>query len=141
MQVNSINKNSFEGKVHYSKNLHKTMKNYAETLLDTKLNGQSVREKLAEKTYDLTFFTTSSKKAIKPKLEFYAGFNVLNPKDKKYYNARVRIGDDLNKNIQKLSLFLDKVDDAKASYDGYNTLGERIKIAFNSVLEFLVNNW
>ena len=68
MQVNQISNNNFEGKVYYDKKLPKSMQNYAEKMLDTKVGEQTIREKLAEKTYDLTFFTTSSKKAINPKL-------------------------------------------------------------------------
>ncbi len=128
MQVNPLSNNNFEGKVYFNKNLPKTMKSYANAILDTVIEGKSVREKLAEKTYDLTFFTTSSKKAINPKLEFYSGFKVSNPKDKKYYNSRIRINDDFYTNAKKIAKFIDNMEDYKSWYDGYNTLGERLKI-------------
>ena len=129
MQIDSLSNNNFEGKVHFNKNLPKSMKNYANTILDTVIEGKSVREKLAEKTYDLTFFTTSSKKAINPKLEFYSGFKVSNPKDKKYYNARIRMNDDFYTNAKRVAKFIDNMEDYKAWYDGYNTLAERLKIS------------
>ena len=134
MQVNPLSNNNFEGKVYFNQNLPKSMKNYANTILDTVIEGKSVREKLAEKTYDLTFFTTSSKKAINPKLEFYSGFKVLNPKDKKYYNARIRMNDDFYTNAKRVAKFIDNMEDYKAWYDGYNTLGERLKIWFRNTI-------
>ena len=90
---------------------------------------------------DLTFFTTSSKKATNPRLEFYSGFKVLDPKDKKYYNSRVKIGDDFNKNTERLSRFLNIIDESKSAYNGYNTFGERVKLWANSLLEKFVNDW
>ena len=141
MQVKPMSKNNFEGKVYYNKNLPKPMKTYAEKMLNTNIGNQTIREKLAQKKYDLTFFTTSSKKAIHPRLEFYSGFKVLNPKDKKYYNSRVKIGDDFNKNTQKLSNFIDLMDDRKQSYDGYNTFGELIKNWFNNIVTNFLSNW
>lgn len=141
MQINQISNNSFEGRVYYNKNMPKTMKNYAETLLNTKFKNQTLREKLAKKTFDLTFFTTSSKKAIKPKLEFYSGFKVLNPKDKKYYNSRVRIGDDFYKNATKISDFIDLMEDRKQAYSGYNTLGEKFKLWFDEMVNKFLNDW
>ena len=134
MQVNPVSNNNFKGKVHFNQNLPKTMKSYANAILDTVIEGKSVREKLAEKTYDLTFFTTSSKKAINPKLEFYSGFKVSNPKDKKYYNSRIRINDDFYTNAKKIAKFIDNMEDYKAWYDGYNTLGERLKIWFRNAI-------
>ena len=134
MQIDSLSNNNFEGKVHFNKNLPKSMKNYANTILDTVIEGKSVREKLAEKTYDLTFFTTSSKKAINPKLEFYSGFKVSNPKDKKYYNARIRMNDDFYTNAKRVAKFIDNMEDYKAWYDGYNTLAERLKIWFRNTI-------
>ena len=134
MQIDSLSNNNFEGKVHFNQNLPKTMKNYANTILDTVIEGKSVREKLAEKTYDLTFFTTSSKKAINPKLEFYSGFKVSNPKDKKYYNARIRMNDDFYTNAKRVAKFIDNMEDYKAWYDGYNTLAERLKIWFRNTI-------
>ena len=134
MQIDSLSNNNFEGKVHFNQNLPKTMKNYANTILDTVIEGKSIREKLAEKTYDLTFFTTSSKKAINPKLEFYSGFKVSNPKDKKYYNARIRMNDDFYTNAKRVAKFIDNMEDYKAWYDGYNTLAERLKIWFRNTI-------
>ena len=134
MQIDSLSNNNFEGKVHFSPNLPNSMKNYANTILDTVIEGKSVREKLAEKTYDLTFFTTSSKKAINPKLEFYSGFKVSNPKDKKYYNARIRMNDDFYTNAKRVAKFIDNMEDYKAWYDGYNTLAERLKIWFRNTI-------
>ena len=134
MQIDSLSNNNFEGKVHFNKNLPKSMKNYANTILDTVIEGKSVREKLVEKTYDLTFFTTSSKKAINPKLEFYSGFKVSNPKDKKYYNARIRMNDDFYTNAKRVAKFIDNMEDYKAWYDGYNTLAERLKIWFRNTI-------
>ena len=130
MQICAASNNVFEGKACFHKNLPKPMKDYANRLLDSTVNGKTIRSKLAEKSYDMTFFTTSSKKAVNPKLEFYSGFKVLNPKDKKYYNRRVRIKDDFNINAEKVSRFIDEVEDYKKWYDGYNTLGERLKIWF-----------
>ena len=134
MQVNPLSNNNFEGKVHFSPNLPNSMKKYANTILDTVIEGKSIREKLAEKTYDLTFFTTSSKKAINPKLEFYSGFKVSNPKDKKYYNARIRMNDDFYTNAKRVAKFIDNMEDYKAWYDGYNTLAERLKIWFRNTI-------
>ena len=141
MQAKSVSNIDFKGKVYYDKNLPKTMIKYAENMLDSKIGELTLRDKLAQKTFDLTFFTTSSKKAVRPKLEFYSGFKVLNPKDKKYYNSRVRIGEDFYKNVLRLSTFIDKIEDYKKNYDGYNTLSERLKIWANSILEKFINDW
>ena len=135
MQIDLTSKHTFEGKVYFNSNLPKPMKYYANSILDTIIEGKTVREKLAEKTYDLTFFTTSSKKAIKPKLEFYSGFKVLNPKDKKFYNSRVRVNDDFYENVQKISNFIDRMEDYKQSYKGYNTFRVRVKIWFNDIVQ------
>lgn len=139
MQINPTSNNNFVGKVYFDKNLPKTMKNYADHILDTVVEGKTVRQKLAEKTYDLIFFTTSSKKTINPKLEYYSGFKVLNPKDKKYYNSRVRVNDDFYKNAKKISDFINRIEDYKQSYNGYNTFGERVKILMNDIMEFLLD--
>lgn len=141
MKTSVVSNVGFEGKIYYDKKLPKTMQVYAEEMLGTKIGNQTIREKLAEKTFDLTFFTTSSKKAIHPRLEFYSGFKVLDPKDKKYYNSRVRINEDFNKNVLRLSSFIDKIDEIKKNYGGYNTLGERIKIWANSILEKFIYDW
>ena len=139
MQINQVSNNNFEGRVYFDKKLPNHLKNYANQLLDNVVDGQFVRDKLAKKTYDLTFFTTSSKKAVKPKLEFYSGFKVLNPKDKKYYNSRVRMDNNHYENAKKISNFIDRMEDAKKSYNGYNTLGERIKLWMNDVMEYLLD--
>ena len=139
MQTNSVSSSNFEGKVYFNKNLPKHMKNYANQLLDSVVDGQTVRSKLAEKTFDLTFFTTSSKKAIKPKLEFYSGFKVLNPKDEKYYNSRIRMDNNHYENAKCISSFIDRMQDAKQSYSGYNTFGERMKLLVDDVVLFLLS--
>ena len=139
MQINQVTNNNFEGRVYFDKNLPNHLKNYADQLLDTVVDGQFVRDKLAKKTYDLTFFTTSSKKAVKPRLEFYSGFKVLNPKDKKYYNSRVRMDNNHYENAKKISNFIDRMEDAKKSYNGYNTLGERIKLLMDDAMRFLLD--
>ena len=141
MRINQISNNNFEGKAKFNPNLPANLKNYANHILDTVVEGKTVRQKLAEKTFDMTFFTTSSKKAINPKLEYYSGFKVLNPKDEKYYNSRVRVNDDFYENAKKVSDFIDRMGDRKQSYDGYNTFGERVKIFVNDVFEFLLDKW
>ena len=139
MFVNSVSNSEFKGKVYYDKNLSKPLTNYAEKILDSKVGDQTLRAKLAKKTFDITFFTRSSRKAIYPKLEFYSGFKVLNPKDKKYYNSRVSLRDDLAENAEKISKFLDRMEEYKRSYDGYNTFGEKMRIWRDSLINFLIN--
>lgn len=139
MKINSISNNSFDGKAYFNPNLSKPLKNYANTILDTVVEGKTVRQKLAEKTYDMTFYTTSSKKDVNPKLEFYSCFKVLDPKDQKCYNSRVRVNEDFYENAKKVSDFIDRMEDRKQSYNGYNTLGERVKIFMNDVMEFLLD--
>ena len=139
MQINQISNNNFEGKAKFNPNLPKSLKNYANQILDTVVEGKTVRQKLAEKTFDMTFFTTSSKKAINPKLEYYSGFKVLDPKDWKYYNSRVRVNDDFYENAKKVSKFIDRMEDCKQSYNGFNTFGERMKICFNNLVEYFLS--
>ena len=141
MQVSTVSNNSFEGNAIFNPNLPKHLKSYANLMLDSVVEGQPIREKLAKKTFDITFFTSSSKKAIKPRLEFYAGFKVLNPKDKKYYNSRIRMDNNYDKNAKKISEFIDRVEDAKKSYNGYNTFGERIKNWYHDFMMKLISEW
>ena len=141
MQINSISSNNFEGRALFDRKMPKHLQNYANQILDLVIEGKTVRDKLAEKTFDMVFFTTSSRKAIKPKLEFYSGFKVSNPSDKKYYNSRIRVDKNYYENAKKISEFIDRIQDAKQSYNGYNTFGERIKIWANSLLEKFVNDW
>ena len=134
MLIDPLSNNNFEGKVHFYKNLPKSMKNYANTILDTVIEGKSVREKLAEKTYDLTFFTTSSKKAINPKLEFYSCFDTFNPKNRRCYNSRIRPNEDFKQNVEKVSNFIDRIEEEKQWQGGYNTFFEKVKVWFISKL-------
>ena len=141
MQINTISNNNFEGRVLFDRNLPKHMQNYANQVLDLVVEGKTVRDKLAEKTFDMVFFTTSSRKAIKPKLEFYSGFKVSNPSDKKYYNSRIRVDKNYYENAKKLSEFIDRIQDAKQSYNGYNTFGERLKIWYHDMMINFLSKW
>ena len=45
------------------------------------------------------------------------------------------------KNAKKISEFIDKVEDAKKSYNGYNTFGERIKNWYHDFMMKLITEW
>lgn len=135
MQVDNISGNTFNGRILFDKKLTKEIVEYANRLFDTTVDNKTLRQKIASKTYDLTFFTTSSKKAIHPKLNFHAMFKTLDSPKTNYYGTFVRIDDNIDKNAEKISKFMDGVDKYKQNYNGYNTLFEKFIVWLRRPLE------
>ena len=134
MKANPVSNTNFEGRVLFDKKLSKPMRDYANKVIDSVHNGEILRNKLGRKTFDITFFTMSSKKAIHPKLEFYSCFNTLNPKDKRCYNSRIRPNEDFKENVEKVSRFIDRIEKEKNWQGGYNTFFEKVKVWIENVL-------
>ena len=134
MKIDQVLNTNFEGRVLFDKNLSKPMREYANKIIDTVHNGEILRNKLGEKTFDITFFSMSSKKAIHPKLEFYSCFNTLNPKDRRCYNSRIRPNEDFKQNVERVSRFIDRIQEEKNWQGGYNTFFEKVKVWFFSKL-------
>ena len=134
MQINPVSNTNFEGRILFDKNLSKPMRDYANKMIDSVHNGEILRDKLGHKTFDITFFSMSSKKAIHPKLEFYSCFDTLNPKDRRCYNSRIRPNEDFKQNVEKVSNFIDRIEEEKQWQGGYNTFFEKMKVWFISKL-------
>lgn len=128
MKANPVSNTNFEGRVLFDKKLPKSMVNYANRIMDTVHNGELLRDKLGKKTFDIAFFTMSSKKAIHPKLEFYSCFKTLDPKDKRCYNSRIRPNEDFKENVERVSRFIDRIEEEKNWQGGYNTFLEKVKV-------------
>jgi len=133
MYTSAISNNNFTGKIYFDKKLPPKMVNYANKILDTPINNKTIRQQIAKKSYDITFHTTSTKKATNPKLNFYSTFKSSNTHRTYTYKSFVRLNNNFEKNAESVSNLLGIIDHYKQQYNGYNNFGERITAWFKKV--------
>ena len=138
MRVNNINETRFDGKINFDKKMPKSLQEYANRVLDYKIDGKSARDIIANKSYDVGVSNISSKKAIHPKLMFLTSFKVTSFKDGSedvYYRHNIRTNYSVLVGAREVLRYLNWVDKAKENLNGYNNFWEKLAVIYKNVLK------
>lgn len=138
MQINSIDKNSFEGNFIKSRSIKNGTEQFVDQIINYSFNGVTNKQLLEDKTFDV-FITNTGRKNIegKPFLNFQSRFDSLNTDIQTVnhkFSTDSRIDDGVEANADKLRRHILSAANKKREENGFNTFGEKVKSYFKMAL-------
>lgn len=136
MQINSIEKNNFEGNFINSKRIKGAVAKHFNEVIKYPIDGVTNEELLAKKTFDVFVTNTGAKRVKRPYLAFQSKFKYLNndiQSENVVVKGNARIDDGVEDNARRLREHILNVDAQKKRENGFNTRGEQIKSYFKMV--------
>ena len=136
MQINSVDKNNFEGSFIKAKRMKGAVARHFNEVIKYPLDGTTNEQLLAQKTFDVFVTNTGAKRARRPYLAFQSNFRYLNndiQSENYVIKANAKIEDGVEDNARKLREHILNVDAQKKRENGFNTRGEQIKSYFKMV--------